>query len=183
MDTTVVVSCLLIIAARVTDVALGTLRTVFVVQGRSAASWALGFFEILIWVFAVSRVIANLDQPAYAVSYAFGYATGNYVGIVMERWLALGDQVVRVFTHKGPKIAAQLRKEGFRVTAFPATGRDGPLEMLFIEIPRKKTQDIVLFSRKTDPTCFYIIDDIRQASTATLGLHQPTGWRAVLKKK
>lgn len=173
----------LIIIARIADVSLGTLRTVSVIQGRRGVSWFLGFAELLIWVFAVSTVIHNLHQPIYAVSYAFGFATGNYVGLTFERWLAFGEQVVRVFTRQGPKIAAQLRSEGFRVTSFPAEGRDGPIQMLFIEIPRKKTQHIILFSRQIDPKCFYIVDDIRMAAPATAMLLQPTGWRAILKKK
>jgi uncharacterized protein YebE (UPF0316 family) len=183
MDMTVLGVSALIIIARIADVSLGTLRTVSVIQGRRGVSWFLGFAELLIWVFAVSAVIHNLDQPIYAVSYAFGFATGNYVGLTFERWLAFGQQVVRVFTRQGPKIAAQLRSEGFRVTSFPGEGRDGPVQMLFIEIPRKKTQDIILFSRQIDPKCFYIVDDIRLAAPATAMLHQPTGWRAILKKK
>lgn len=183
MNSTVIITCLLIVAARITDVSLGTLRTVSVIQGRRGVAWILGFIEILVWIFVVSKVIQNLHQPAYAISYAFGFATGNYVGMTLEKWLAFGEQVVRVFTREGTKIAAQLRAEGFRVTSFPAEGRDGPVEMLFIEIPRKKTDDIAQFARKIDPKCFYIIDDIRIASPAQIMLHQPTGWRAVLKKK
>jgi hypothetical protein len=69
------------------------------------------------------------------------------------------------------------------VTAFQGEGRDGPIDMLFIEIPRKKTSDITLFTREIDPKCFYIIEDVREASLSAITLHQPTGWRAILKKK
>lgn len=183
MDETRFVTCLLIIGARITDVTLGTLRTVYVIQGRRGVSWILGFFEILVWIAAVSKVIQNLSYPAYALSYAFGFAMGNYVGMTLEKWLATGRQVVRVFTREGKRITAQLRSEGFRVTSFSGEGRDGPIDMLFIEIPRRKTSDIALFSREVDPKCFYIIEDVREASIATLMLHQATGWRAILKKK
>ncbi|MGE0821843.1 MAG: DUF2179 domain-containing protein [Candidatus Binatia bacterium] len=183
METTVLVTCFLIIIARVADVTLGTLRTVYVIQGRRGVSWALGFFEILIWILAVSQVIQNLSYPAYAVSYAFGFATGNYAGMTLEKWLATGRQVVQVFTREGHKIAGQLRSEGFPVTAFQGEGRDGPIEMLFIEIPRWKTRDITLFVREIDPKCYYIIEDVRDVSHSSLLLHQPTGWRAILKKK
>lgn len=183
MDETVLMTCLLIIIARITDVTLGTLRTVYVIQGRRGLSWILGFFEILVWIAAVSKVIQNLSYPAYAISYAFGFATGNYVGMTLEKWLATGRQVIRVFTREGKKIATQLRLEGFRVTSFAGEGRDGPIELLFIEIPRRKTSDVALFSREVDPKCFYTVEDVREASIATLMLHQATGWRAILKKK
>ena len=74
------VTCVLIILARIADVSLGTLRTVCIVQGRKAVSWGLGFVEILIWIFAVSKVIGNLDQPILAISYAFGFATRKLCG-------------------------------------------------------------------------------------------------------
>ncbi len=103
MDGTVLVTCLGIIIARILDVSLGTIRTVFVVKGRRGISWVLGFFEVLIWILVVSKVIGNLSEPLYAVSYAFGFATGNYVGITLEKWIAHGDQVVRVFTQEGKR--------------------------------------------------------------------------------
>jgi uncharacterized protein YebE (UPF0316 family) len=183
MDSFVLLMCLGIILARTTDVSLGTLRTVFVVQGRRKLAWVLGFFEILIWVVVVSKVIQNLSQPVYAVAYALGYATGNVVGITLENWLAFGEQVIRVFTREGNAIATQLRSEGFRVTKFVGEEGDGPVDMLFIESPRKKTSDITLFVREVDSTCFYIVDDVRAVSHAAIALHQPTGWRAIVKKK
>lgn len=183
MESADLLFCVLIIIGRITDVSLGTLRTVFVVQGYRNLSWVTGFFEILIWVFIISKVVQNLNQPAYAVSYALGYASGNYVGVMLEQWLALGEQIVRVFTREGQEIATQLRSEGFRVTVFPGEGRNGPIDMLFIEIPRKKARDIVLFAEKIDPKCFCIVDDIRQTVPAVAMLHQPTGWRAIMKKK
>lgn len=183
VESPVLVTCLLIIVARIADVTLGTLRTVYVVQGRRILAWVLGFLEILIWITAVSQVLQNLSSPAYAISYALGFATGNFVGMTLEQWVAFGRQVVRVFTREGAKIAAQLRSEGFRVTSFQGEGRDGPIDMLFIEVPRRKTSDITLFARELDPKCFYIIEDVRETSLAAITLHQPTGWRTILKKK
>lgn len=183
MDYSVVLTCLLIIFARIADVSLGTVRTVNVIQGRRGIAWLLGMFEMLIWVFAVSKVIQNLQDPLYAVSYAFGFATGNLVGMALESWLALGNQVVQVFTREGKKIATQLRSEGFRVTSFTGEGRDGPIDMLFIEIPRKKTRDITLFVRNIDRHAFYTIGDVRDRPLPYVHLQPPTGWRAITKKK
>ena len=183
MDGTVLLTSVLIAVARMADVALGTLRTVCIIQGRRGTAWILGFAEILIWVFAVSKVIHNLEEPAYAVSYAFGFATGNFVGMTIERWLAFGRQVVQVFTREGRKISTKLREEGFIVTSFEGEGRDGPVQMLYIEIPRTKTHDITLFVREIDPKCFFTISDIRTASRSSGLPLQPTGWRAIHKKK
>jgi len=184
MTTDVVVTCLLIIVARIGDVSLGTLRTVAIIHGRRGLSWILGFFEILIWIFAVSKVLEGLTtNPLYAISYAFGFATGNYVGLMLESWVALGQQVVRVFTGAGERIADQLRQDGYQVTEFDGFGADGPVSLLFVATSRKQAARVGNRARELDPTCFYVVDDIRMASAAMIPGHNPTGWRAIPKKK
>ncbi|MBD3163398.1 MAG: hypothetical protein GF346_13015, partial [Candidatus Eisenbacteria bacterium] len=54
MDGSLVLGSLLIIAARIADVSLGTLRTVFIVSGRRVVAFLVGFVEVLIWVVVVS---------------------------------------------------------------------------------------------------------------------------------
>ena len=183
MTLEVAVTCVLIVLARIADVSMGTLRTVFIVQGRRAIAWAIGFFEILIWIVVVSRVIANLDNWAYAVAYAFGFATGTFLGIVIEQHLAMGQQVVRIFSRQGEKLATVFRTAGFGVTQFDGRGKDGPIQLLFIELPRRKVPKLKLWLEDLDPGCYYIIDDVRYAGTLRPMMQPPTGWRAVLKKK
>lgn len=175
--------CLLIFVARIVDVSLGTIRTICVVNGRRHVALLLGFFEILVWIFAVSKVIQNLEHPALAVAYALGFATGNYVGITIEKRLAFGEQVVRVFTRKGLELAEYLRGLGFRVTQFSGAGRDGPVDLLFIEISRRMAAQAAEMARRFDTECFIVVDDVRFASAAMTSGYQPTDWRAIIKKK
>ncbi len=165
MDRSTVLGCLLIFCARVGDVSLGTLRVVMVTQGRRGRAALLGFFEVLIWVFAVSAVLQHLRQVEFAVSYAAGFATGNYVGLTVERWAALGRQVVRIFSRCGHEIADKLRADGFRVTLFEAQGRDGSVAMLYTETERRRAPKVTDVARQIDPRCYYVVDDIREASS------------------
>jgi uncharacterized protein YebE (UPF0316 family) len=184
MDANVLGVCLLIFVARIGDVSLGTIRTICVVNGRRGVAWILGFFEILIWIMVVSKVINNLNVPAYAIAYAFGFATGNYVGITIEKYLAFGEQVVRVFTRQGAALAADLRTAGFGVTQLSGEGRDGPVDLLFIETPRKIAPQAAQQAKKFDPDCFIVVDDIRSTSNAyARGPLQANGWMGILKKK
>lgn len=182
-DFQVVLVCLLIIAGRIGDVSLGTLRIVAIVQGYRALAWALGFAEVLIWIFVVGKVIHNLDQPLYAACYALGFATGNYIGLTIEQWVSIGRQVVRVFTRRGPELARSLREEGVPVTVFTGEGRDQAVHMLFTAAARRDIPHILRRVRQLDPSCFYVVDDIRMASSAAAADREPTGWRSVLKKK
>lgn len=185
MDLTVPITCVLIVLARIGDVSLGTLRTVAVIYGRRYTAWFLGFFEVLIWVFVVARVITEAqNEPLYAVCYALGFATGNFIGITIEQHIAYGHQVVRVFTKMGHHMADTLRDEGWRVTQFDGRGRSGPVALLFINTPRKRTPELARRAREIDVTCYYTVDDIRSASAATtLSMNPQGGWRSLLKRK
>ena len=61
----------------------------------------LGFFEVLIWITAISKIMQNLDNYVNYIAYAAGFATGNYVGMIIEEKLAMGIQMIRVFASKG----------------------------------------------------------------------------------
>lgn len=167
MSWDVLVGCLVIALARIGDVSLGTIRTVAVVSGHRALAWFFGLLEVLIWVFAVSAVITQIQtRPVYGVAFAVGAATGSYVGVTLQRWLPFGNQVVRIFTASGAAVVEDLRSRGIRVTEFKGAGREGPVSMLFVQVRRDRTPLVLRSARAVDPKCFYTIDDIRVANTA-----------------
>lgn len=173
----------LIIAARTCDVSIGTLRMVSVVSDRRTLAVTLGFFEVLIWIFAVSAVVRNgFSEPVLAVAYALGFACGNFVGMEIERRLAMGDRVIRIFSVKGHAIATAVRASGQTVTEFEGRGRDGAVNMLFIECPRKRAESVVKIARGIDRDCYMISDDVR-AIQRSLGLRRGGGWRTWFHRK
>lgn len=179
----IVLTSILIIVARIADVSLGTMRTVAVINGRRLVALTIGFFEVLIWVTVVRAVIHNLGNPVYAISYAGGFALGTFVGVTLEDRFGTGKQVVRVFTRRGEELARELREQGFVVTVFEGSGREGPISMLFVEATRQAMRRILDEVRRIDPECFYILDDVRFSSGKRGRFHQPTGWRSVGKRK
>ena len=109
MNITVFVTFWLIVLARITDVSLDTIRTVSIIQGRRAFAAVLGFFEAVVYICAVAKVLLNMNQPVYAVAYGLGFAAGTYLGMVIEQRLAFGKQLVFLLTPKGPELAEVLR--------------------------------------------------------------------------
>jgi uncharacterized protein YebE (UPF0316 family) len=85
-----VYGALIIMVMRICDVSLGTLRTIFVVQGRKYFAALVGFVEVLIWVFVIRFVVQNLDQFQNLIGYAAGFALGNILGITIEQKIGLG---------------------------------------------------------------------------------------------
>ncbi len=184
MSATVLLTCLLIIVARIGDVSLGTIRAIMTIQGRRMIALSVGVFELLIWVFVVSHVIQDLRaEPIYGVAYALGFALGTFVGMTIEQKLALGRQVVRIMTRQGDEMAPALRAAGLVVTLFDGFGRDGPVQELFIEIERRQARKVIAQARALDPQCYYIVDDIRMASSASARTREFGVWRGILKKK
>ncbi len=152
--------------ARVADVTLGTFRVSLVVGGRRGLAWVVGLAESLIWLLAASRVFRDLDDPLLMLAFALGFATGTFVGITIEGAFALGEQALRAFTKEGVRVAAALRERGYRVTRFPGEGRDGPVDLLYVQVPRRQVRTAVQLTRDVDPSCFYVIDDVRLAAAA-----------------
>src|SRR5215468_6306974 len=101
MDTTVIATFVLIVLARITDVTLDTIRTVSVVQGRRVFAAVLGFFEAVVYICAVAKVLLNMDHPVYALAYGLGFASGTFLGITIEQRLAFGEQLASFVTRKG----------------------------------------------------------------------------------
>lgn len=133
---------LLIFAARICDVSIGTVRTIIMVSGYRVSAAMLGVVEVTIWVLAVGGVIRYLPESVWAVvGYASGFGVGVLIGMRLEEMLAIGYRVVRVVTTKpGLDLAAKLRQKGFAVTRVEGTGRDGPVEIAFTLIRRRNLQ-------------------------------------------
>lgn len=160
---------ILIFIARVVDVSMGTLRTIFVVRGMKAVSAFIGFFEILIWLSAISQIMANLSNPINYLAYAGGFATGNYIGILIENKIAMGYQLIRaITTEKADDIISNLRKTGLRLTRTKAVTNGEKVDILYIPVKRRNLKNILREIKKYDPEATYTIQDIRALSKDTL---------------
>src|SRR3954464_1787245 len=93
---TLLLGAFLIYCLRIVDVSIGTLRTLYMVRGDRLRAVPLAFFESLVWVIAVSRVMSQLDDPTRLFAYAAGFASGTFTGITIERWIASGWILARI---------------------------------------------------------------------------------------
>jgi len=163
MNITVFVTFWLIVLARITDVSLDTIRTVSVIQGRRSFAAVLGFFEAVVYICAVAKVLLNMNQPVYAVAYGLGFAAGTYLGMVIEQRLAFGNQMVLLLTSKGPELADVLRTGDYRVAEVKGHIREGDRTILGVEIPRRDVQKLIRLVSAVDDRCDFIVHDIRLA--------------------
>lgn len=181
-----VAAALLIFLLRIIDVSLGTLRTISVVQGRIKLSVVLGFFETFIWLTAVAQALLGVEKnPLLIVAYCAGFAAGNAVGIQIERKIAMGIVVIRMFSSQaGGAIASALTLAGWRPTTFQGIGAEGPNTMIFVIAPRRQTGALLETARATDPHVYYSVDLVREYhGDATAALSTPADWRAIFRMR
>ncbi len=156
---------LLIALARITDVSIGTLRIIFVAKGLRLWAPILGFFEVSIWLGAISQVMGNLTTPANFIAYALGFSLGNYLGMYIESRLALGMVVVRIITKKDSTLLVEaLRNLRYSVTVADAEGNMGPVNLIFTVIKRSDIKIVTSLILKHNPLAVYSIEDVRHAS-------------------
>lgn len=173
---------LIIFFSRVCDVSLGTLRHVFISKGFRQIVPILGFFEVLIWIIVVAQIMKNLNNIACYLAWAGGFATGTYVGLLIEERLALGLQVIRIITNQNcEKLLESLRQENHGVTVVDAQGAVGPVKMIFSIVKRKNIQQVAVLIRKHNPTAFYSIEDIKDISQGVFTSKQTRNFASIRK--
>ena len=181
-----IVTCLFVFFARIFDVSIGTVRTILTVQGKTVISFVLATFEITIWLLVASTVINQLkEKPILILFYAFGYATGNVVGILVERKMAFGVTILKLLTRNaGQEITNFLREKGQPVTVFVGEGMKGPISELYIACRRRDLKWILPEVKKMDEQVFYIVEQARDMSKILKPINTPMGgWRSPFKKK
>jgi len=155
----------LIFLSRVIDVTMDTLRIVFVSRGNKIVAPILGFFEILIWLIAITRIMENLDNFATYIAYALGFAVGNYVGLCLEEKLAIGTQLIRIITvSDSSRLINNLREKKFGVTAIDAEGKNGLVHIIFVITRRKVVHQVIGILNHFNPKAFYSIEDVRSVN-------------------
>jgi uncharacterized protein YebE (UPF0316 family) len=150
----------LIFFLRIVDVSCDTMRVLFAIRGKRGIAGILGFFQALIWIFAVGNAVKHLDSWMHIIAYAGGYAAGTMVGITIERAVAYGLATVRVISrHGGVEIAEGLRERGYGVTEIAGFGREGSVEILNCVVQRAHMDEVMTIIDRFDPDAFVTVEE------------------------
>lgn len=163
MTVTSVWELLLIFAAKIVEVSLGTLRGILIVKGYRTPGVLLSLIEIIIWVFVASRVITGLvESPMKGIAYALGFSAGVYFGSLLEQKLAFGKLLVQTITSEnlGKEIAAILREQGYGVTIVDARGIVEKRSIVMVYSNRRDSSQIIEIILKVDPAAMIVQNDV-----------------------
>ena len=148
----------LIMCMRICDVSIDTFRMILVIQGKKYLAGTAGFFEVLIWIFAIRFIMQHLDNIANLFGYATGYGLGNIIGITIEQKIGLGHVQLSVISrHYTDLIADTLRKSKYGVTILPGEGGSGGVSIIVLITPRKSQRKVINLIESIDPNAFITI--------------------------
>lgn len=152
-----IVTFLAIFLLRVVNVSLATARQIIIVRGYKYLGAVMGFFEVLIFILAISKVL-NDGSWSDVVAYCLGFAVGTIAGAVLEDRLALGYSVIRIFTHKPVEVGNDLRSRDFGVTETAGEGREGAVAILELVVRRKEVQVVRQYVQHIDQRAFITVE-------------------------
>jgi len=158
-------TCLKIFAARIVDVSLGTLRTVFFVKGKTFEPFIIAFFEVLIW-YAVAREALNTDGNAVlvAISYAGGYATGTFIGSKLSKILVKGVVGVQIIVKENSnELINKLRNAGYAISIIELKNdyEGKNKDMLYIQVNNNKLKELTKIIKEYDDNAFIVVNETK----------------------
>jgi len=165
----------LIFLARIGDVSMETIRVIYISKGIKYLAPIIAFFEIIIWLLAMEVVMSDLTNIANFFAFAFGFATGTYVGLVIEERLSIGMVILRIITTGGSneEILSFLQMENIGVTCLDAHGSRGDVKMILSLVNRSDLPRITGHLQETNPLAFFSIEDVRYVNQGVFRPKKP----------
>ena len=166
---------LLIFFARICDVSLETIRVIFISKGIKYLAPIIAFFEIVIWLLAMEVVMKDLANIANFFAFAFGFAAGTYIGLVLEEKLSIGMVILRIITteESNESIISFMQNENYGTTSMDAKGSRGSVKMILSLVNRVDVPRIMAHLKKTNPTAFFSIEDVRYVNSGVFRPKKP----------
>ena len=168
---------IVIFFGRICDVTLGTLRIIFISKGERNIAPIVGFVEVLLWIFIISQVFTHANNWISYLAFAAGFASGNFIGILVENKIAFGFVLFRVYTKKeGHQLAKLLNKSDFGSTFIKGEGAISKVDIIETVISRKSQKKVAAIIEQFDADAFYLIEDIRSKQKGIFSIPSPAGF-------
>jgi len=166
---------LMIFIARICDVSMETIRVIYISKWIKFLAPIIAFFEIVIWLLAMEVVMNDLSNVANFLAFAFGFAMGTYIGLVIEEKLSIGMVILRIITaeESNEEIISFMRSENYGITSLDASGSRGNVKMILSLVNRVDIPGITEPIRATNPHAFFSIEDVRYVNEGVFGPRKP----------
>jgi uncharacterized protein YebE (UPF0316 family) len=154
---------ILIFVAELVVVTCGTLRIIFISRGDKILAPIIGFVEVVTWLFAISQVMKNVSDGCCFLAFAGGFTVGNFLGILIEKALAMGlAQVSIVIPADRRHLIDALRARDFGVTCVRGQGSQGAVDVVFTVVKRRQLPHVLHLVEAAG--AFYTVDEVTSVS-------------------
>lgn len=158
-----VVIAILIFLARIVDVTLGTLKLKAVMRGNKGIAFCIAFVEVLVYTLAASYAFKYIEDITVLMMFAFGYASGNFIGIAIDEKMSRCNVMTLIITdHDEWKLADTLREQGYAVTTNKSYGLSGNQKAeLKVIVPKEKLREMHKVVTDCDDSAYMVVFDVK----------------------
>lgn len=157
-------SCLIVCFAKILEISVQSVKTVFMVKGQRIQAAFLGFLECVIWGLVIASIIDTLgDNYLMLFFYCLGYSTGMYIGSVLENKIALGTSSIQLMvkSDKVEKVIEYLNNSNRGFTVLNGKGSKEAMSVVMIVLPRKEVKAVISDIRKLcDKEVFVVSSEV-----------------------
>lgn len=154
---------ILIFIGKILEVTVSTLRIVLITKGQRVAGTLIAVLESSLWLLVTGTVLTGFrDDLMRCVVFVLAFATGNFLGSVLENKLAFGLaslQVIIPASETSGELAGILRSRGFAVTVTKGDGKDGKRELLIMHLKRKRIPEATKIIKEHLQNAMIVIND------------------------
>ena len=152
--------CLIIFFARIIDVCMGTFRTVCIVKGKKFTAAAIAFVEVLVWFFVAREALtAEVTSIFIPISYAAGFATGNFIGIYLSQLFISGTLTLNIVSSVMDETHIEILKlAGFGVSILST---EDDKMIILVQIDKKRLKKLQELLNEMDPNAFIIANETK----------------------
>lgn len=149
--------CIQIFFARIIDVSLNTIRTTFVLRGKTITVAIIAFLEITIW-FLVAREALNGKLNIFIIlSYSGGYTAGTIIGTIFTDKFIKTNIELLVISNK-IKDTKIIKDNNFGVSIL---NKNKNQIILLIETNKRKLNSLTALIKKMDKKAFITIKETK----------------------
>ena len=137
--------CFLIFIGKIADIVLYTVRTTLANRGEKIWVTIFGLLNNLVGVIVLAVVVLGItESPFRVVSFGLGEAIGTYLGMLLDKKLAIGKNIITIIVDKkeAENLVSILETKGFNVITLIGKGLKEERAVLKISTDRKKEYNI-----------------------------------------
>jgi uncharacterized protein YebE (UPF0316 family) len=109
-----------------------------------------------------------MTNPVSYLAYSGGFATGIYVGMLIEERLAIGNVIIRIISQRdATEMIKNLREFGIRITVLDAADNNGPVSVIFLIAKRQELEQITEIVERTNPMAVFTVEGLKSVREIT----------------